>query len=200
LLKLTTYSFVRKVQIPFLIFDLNNIQMKKYILHLATVVAISSVSFGAQAQQTLNVSGHSAKIDGMTFDYSIGEMTLVSTERASNLIVTQGVLQPGAGSTSSPTSDATLSAVDNPIKVYPNPTSHLVFVEMYETSIQEFTYNLYDATGKIVMSQKGQTQAGLNKLELNLQSLASGSYYLMMRKNDVNGQTQNYSYKIQKVN
>jgi hypothetical protein len=200
LLKLTTYSFVRKVQIPFLTFDINNIQMKKYILQLATVVAISLVSFGAQAQQTLNVSGHSAKIDGMTFDYSIGEMTLVSTERASNLIVTQGVLQPGAGSTSSPTSDATLSAVDNPIKVYPNPTSHFVFVEMYETSILEFTYNLYDATGKIVMSQKGQTQAGLNKLELNLQPLASGSYYLMMQKNDVNGQTQNYSYKIQKVN
>jgi hypothetical protein len=174
--------------------------MKNSFKSAVFLVILSQLPNCCEAQQTLNVSGHSAKIDGMTFDYSIGEMTLVSTERASNLIVTQGALQPGAGSTSSPSSDATLSTVDNPIKVYPNPTSHLVFVEMYETSIQECTYNLYDATGKIVMSQKGQTQAGLNKLELNLQGLASGSYYLMLQKNDVNGQTQNYSYKIQKVN
>jgi hypothetical protein len=159
------------------------------------------VGVGTYAQHTFNVTGHSAKINGMTFDYSIGEMVLVSTERSSSLIVTQGVLQPDASLTSgSPSSDVTLSTLDNPIKVYPNPSSHLVFVEMYETTIQEYTYNLYDATGKIVMSQKGKTQAGLNKLELNLQRLASGSYYLMMQKYDENGQPQNYSNKIQKIN
>jgi hypothetical protein len=59
---------------------------------------------------------------------------------------------------------------------------------------------LFDASGKIVLSQKGQTQAGLNKLELNLQSITSGSYYLIIQKNDALGQTQHYSFKIQKIN
>lgn len=48
----------------------------------------------AEAQSTLNVAGNSAKINGMTFDYSIGEMTLVSTERNANIIVTQGYCNP----------------------------------------------------------------------------------------------------------
>jgi phosphopantothenate synthetase len=116
--------------------------MKNSFKSAVFLVILSQLPNCCEAQQTLNVSGHSAKIDGMTFDYSIGEMTLVSTERASNLIVTQGVLQPGSSSTSSPSSDATLTIVDNPIKVYPNPASHLLFVEMYETAIQDYAYNL----------------------------------------------------------
>ena len=175
--------------------------MKKAITQILVFVIVSLASRSTFAQQTLNVTGHSAQINGMTFEYSIGEMTLVSTERASNLIVTQGLLQPPAANTASTVSDdGILSTLDNPIKVYPNPTSNLVYVETYEEAIQDYEYNLYDATGKIVLSQKGQTQKGLNKFELSLQSLASGSYYLMIQKNDALGQTQNYSFKIQKIN
>jgi hypothetical protein len=175
--------------------------MKANLIKTVFVAGISILSMSAKAQQTLNVAGNTAKINEMTFDYSIGEMVLVSTEKSSNLIVTQGVLQPlQSTSSASSTEDAILSANDNPIKVYPNPTSQLVYVESYETNIIDYAYNLYDATGKIVLSHKGQTQVGLNKLELNLQSLASGSYYLMMQKSDPNGQNQNYSYKIQKIN
>ena len=175
--------------------------MKNSIKSAVFLVFLSQLPNCCEAQQTLNVSGHSAQINGMTFEYSIGEMTLVSTERASNLIVTQGLLQPPAANTASTVSDdGILSTLDNPIKVYPNPTSNLVYVETYEEAIQDYEYNLYDATGKIVLSQKGQTQKGLNKFELSLQSLASGSYYLMIQKNDALGQTQNYSFKIQKIN
>jgi hypothetical protein len=175
--------------------------MKANLIKTVFVAGISILSMSAKAQQTLNVAGNTAKINEMTFDYSIGEMVLVSTEKSSNLIVTQGVLQPlQSTSSASSTEDVILSANDNPIKVYPNPTSQLVYIESYETNIIDYAYNLYDATGKIVLSQKGQTQVGLNKLELNLQSLASGSYYLMMQKCDPNGQNQNYSYKIQKIN
>lgn len=173
--------------------------MKKIKIFL--LVIICSICQMSKAQHASNVASHSAKINGMSFDYSIGEMMLVSTEHTSDLIITQGLLQPGHfHSTSNSGSDGTLSTLDNPIKVYPNPSSHLVFVEMYETSIQDYSYNLYDATGKIVLSRKGQTQVGLNKLELNLQSIASGSYYLILQKRDIGEQAQNYSFKIQKVN
>ena len=172
--------------------------MKK--IEFSLLIIICSICQVSKAQQTTNVASHSAKISGMSFDYSIGEMMLVSTERTSNLIITQGLLQPDHfHSTGNSGSDGNLTTLDNPIKVYPNPSSHLVFVEMYETSIKDYSYYLYDATGKIVLSRKGQTQVGLNKVELNLQSIASGSYYLIIQKRDLNEQAQNYSFKIQKI-
>jgi hypothetical protein len=64
---------------------------KARLVSMAVLALISSDAF---CQHTLNVSSHSAAIKGLTFDYSIGEMTLVSTERNANLIVTQGLLQP----------------------------------------------------------------------------------------------------------
>lgn len=176
--------------------------MKRTNLKHLLLLGISLVSLEGMSQQTINVAGHTAKINGMTFEYSIGEMTLISTERNASLLVTQGLLQPFAASSSSDgsvSSDTHLD-VDNPIKVYPNPTSHLLFIESFEESIIDYAYNLYDATGKIVLSRQGQTTVGLNKVELNLQSLASGNYYLMMQKQDANKGIQNYSYKIQKLN
>ena len=175
--------------------------MKNKLLQTILFVGASAVSADLSAQQSLNVTSHSIQINGQTFDYSIGEMTLVNTEKTSSLIVTQGFLQPNTQrQESSTTSDNAFSQLDNPIKVYPNPTTNLLYIESYESGIIDYAYNLYDATGKIVLNQKGQTQQGINKWELSLQSLASGSYYLMMQKNDSNGQSQHFSYKIQKIN
>lgn len=176
--------------------------MKKPILTgimLAGFSLLSTVSF---SQQTLNVAGHSAKINGMSFDYSIGEMTLISTERNPNLIVTQGLLQPsGPGSAASDASSGnTLNQLADRIQVYPNPTQHELFVETYETVIADYGLNLFDGAGKIVLSREGKTVVGVNRFTLDLQSLAGGTYYLMVRKNGENGQPQNYSFKIQKMN
>ena len=104
-------------------------QRKKQIT-IACIVALSALSFNSFAQQTFNVSSNSATINNMQFDYSIGEMTLVTTERNANLIVTQGLLQPnssGTGTQSQP-NNTHLSNADL-IKVYPNPTENILFVE-----------------------------------------------------------------------
>jgi hypothetical protein len=167
--------------------------MKKEIF----ILLLTFLSKFSIAQSNLNVAGHTAQINGATFEYSIGEMTLVSTERNASLIVTQGILQPtssGGGATDA-SGHGLLSDMADHIKVYPNPTQHLLFVESTEDAISDFAYNLLNASGKIVLSQSGQTQVGLNKLSLDLRSFASGSYYLMLNKNG-----KNYSYKIQKMN
>lgn len=46
----------------------------------------------AEAQSTLSMAGNSVKVNGMTFVYSIEEITLVNAERNTNIIVTQGLL------------------------------------------------------------------------------------------------------------
>ncbi len=149
------------------------------------------------AQQTLNVAGNTAKIKGMTFDYSIGEMIAVNTERNANLIVTQGMLQPisfGSVANNAP-GNTTLSDLSDNIKVYPNPTTTLLYVEPTETTVSDYAYNLYDDTGKVVLNQNGKIQLGLNKFSLDLQSFSAGSYYLVIKKS-----TETFSFKIQKMN
>lgn len=165
------------------------------------LIFLTSIQFSSFAQQTNNVSSNSAVINGMTFDYSIGEMTLVSTERNANLIVTQGLLQPISATEANETpGNTSLSQLSDNIKVYPNPTQNSLFVETYETQIAEYSYQLYDGVGKVVINKSGQTQVGLNKFTLDLQSLAAGSYYLLIRKPSSEGIPGNYSFKIQKIN
>ena len=78
---------------------------QKQFLLLLGILFFSKISF---AQSTINVTSHTATIGGIVHDYSIGEMTMVTTERTSNLIVTQGVLQPN--STTSKSSDVIIKS------------------------------------------------------------------------------------------
>jgi hypothetical protein len=170
---------------------------QSHVLKTALLVGISFFTSTAYSQQSLNVAGNTAKINGMTFEYSIGEMVAVSTERNANLIVTQGLLQPTGSSSvaNNQPSDNALSSLSDQIKVYPNPTTNLLFVETMETAITDYAYNLFDATGKTLLNQHGQTSIGLNKFTLDLSSYAAGSYYLVLQKNG-----ESVSYKIQKLN
>ena len=174
---------------------------RKKVLSLASIVFFSAISLGAFSQQAINVSSHSATIHGATFDYSIGEMTLVSTERNANIIVTQGLLQPnGSGSGTQAQPGNTNISLSDMIKVYPNPTENILNVESIENADAEISYQLFDATGKVVLSEKTMWRAGSNKVSLDLKSFAAGSYYLMIRKPNANGILENFSYKIQKTN
>jgi hypothetical protein len=176
--------------------------MKTILIKCMIFLSFTLLTFNAFSQQTLNVAGNSAKINGMSFEYSIGEMTIVSTERNANLIVTQGFLQPSIQTDKPQTSPGANNLTDfsDQIKVYPNPTQNILFVETYETQIGNYSYQLFDGVGKIVLSQSGQTVIGLNKFSLDLHSFAGGNYHLMLRKLGPSGEAENYSYKIQKLN
>ncbi|MBK7692059.1 MAG: T9SS type A sorting domain-containing protein [Bacteroidetes bacterium] len=174
---------------------------RKKIIKLVSLVFFSAISQSAFCQNTLNVSSHSATINGATFDYSIGEMTLVSTERNANLIVTQGLLQPnGSRSGTQAQPGNTPIAGSDVMKVYPNPTENILNVESFESVEAEISYQLFDATGKVVFNEKVMWHAGSNKVSLNLKNYAAGSYYLMIRKPNASGILENFSYKIQKTN
>ncbi len=162
--------------------------MQKNILvgFIFFIITFSKVN----AQTTINVTSHSASINGIVYDYSIGEMTMTTTERASNLIITQGVLQPNYRNS---TTDEVISKNDfeDFAKVYPNPTSNLLFIELIDT--ENATFQLFDALGKILIDTKSTEM----KSSIDLSAFATGNYYLVV-KNDTK-QTQKMSFKIQKT-
>ncbi|MBK8144453.1 MAG: T9SS type A sorting domain-containing protein [Bacteroidetes bacterium] len=86
------------------------------------------------------------------------------------------------------------------MKVYPNPTENILNVESFENVETSISYQLFDATGKVVRSENLIWHAGTNKVSLDLKNYAAGSYYLIIRKPNANGILENFSYKIQKTN
>lgn len=163
-------------------------------------VFVSSAGF---AQTTINAASNSAEINGVRFEYSIGEMTLISTEKNANLVVTQGFLQPNTApgtKASDAASDNQLSNFANLIKVYPNPTENILFIEATETLSASFDFQLMDVSGKIIMDKKAAQMLSTQKWNLNLSALAAGSYFLMMNQTDAQGKNQITSFKIQKTN
>lgn len=177
--------------------------MKKFYLLICLQIAFD---MNIAAQNSINSSSHRCSLADGQFEYSIGETTLVNTERNSHMIVTQGYLQPFQ-SLSLP-SDNNGNSETEPgfkklvghVKVYPNPTESLLFIEFNEQHASEINYQLYDAGGRMIIHKTIVTAEGLNKFTIDMRSLLTGSYFLIFNRKEESGITNSDSYKVQKVN
>lgn len=161
-------------------------------LILSTVITTHGQSIGPS---TINASGGSKTISGNTYEFSIGEMALVNTAIGSNIIVTNGVLQPNP----SPTKVKDVNALSDNLKIYPNPSDNILNIQPdFETGGQ-LTYQLYDALGRIMLSGEFNLVSGKEKQTISLNQLAASSYVLHLNLNK-KGIKYNASFNVQKIN
>ena len=160
---------------------------------LASTLFLRSTSLFAQT--SLNAASNHATIGNHQYDYSIGEMTLVSTQKSSSLIVTQGYWQPTGKVKGGATSNADASEWASNISVYPNPTENLLNIETTATEAGALDIRMMDATGKILLRNKQLQIQGKNKSSLDLSSYAAGVYYLILRS----AEGKEITFKIQKT-
>jgi len=166
--------------------------MKKTILLIPlALAAITSVHAQSVGPSTLNATGGSKVIGTQEFEWSVGEMTMVSTFAGSNVIVTQGVLQPSAAMTGVPTSPG----LANLLQVFPNPASSVVNFRYTSAVEGTLDYRLIDMTGKVISSQTMKVKQGTNEQQLDLTSLACATYFLEIAAPG----RETISYKIQKI-
>lgn len=162
------------------------------------ITALGSISFCAQAQSispsTLNAAGGSTVISGKTYEWSVGEMTLVHTASAGSLTVTQGLLQPMSGQVG--IKDVPLS-IDQ-LSVYPNPTDNFVFLETNMSSGLTVQYNLYDVLGKVLMVKEYKVSTGKDRTKIDLSPYAAGNYFLKVVVQQ-QGRTYQNSFEIKKI-
>lgn len=126
------------------------------------------------AQSTLNSTGNSKIVNSNTYSYSIGEMVLVHTATANNIVVTQGVLQ----SASSPVGIETVKITADELIVYPNPTRDVLNLQVNIQEKANLSLKLYDISGKELISKEWKTTASIEEMQLNLQEFAAGNYIL----------------------
>jgi len=172
--------------------------------HLLFVLPIMLGAARSQAQSiapaTFNASGGSATVGGNVYDWSIGEMVLVSTASTPNLIVTQGLLQPASH-------DAASSVLEQfadlqSLSVYPNPSENVFYVESKTPQSGQLQGIVKDMTGKSVMMQTKQTFQGQPyRLTYDISALAAGPYVLVLQFMPAGKQSKpvQVSYKIEKI-
>jgi Secretion system C-terminal sorting domain len=69
-------------------------------------------------------------------------------------------------------------------RIYPMPLADVASIEFETTTAGKVQTTVTDIVGRIVSIQNVSTVEGLNRLELNLNGLAQGSYILMIKEND----------------
>ena len=127
------------------------------------------------SQQTIPASGGEATGSGSSSSYSVGQ--LVYTTNTGSGTVAQGVQQSIELFT---LSNLELTTVNLTAVTYPNPTSDYVILEISDASLSHLSYALYDLNGRAV----AQGQATQSNTQIDMQSLATGTYVLKVNQNN----------------
>ena len=169
------------------------IKCKKELGLLFSLLLLFAVQ--VNAQQSFNSASNQAIINGYQFEYAIGEMALISTEKSNNLIVTQGFFQPASLRATSESEQSNPKNWASLVKVFPNPTQDVITLEVDAVNKTKYAVQLTDATGKLIRDISFESKLGVNQERIDLSVLSSGNYFIIIRKAD----NSSVSFKIQKV-
>ncbi|MFM7766164.1 MAG: T9SS type A sorting domain-containing protein [Sphingomonadales bacterium] len=136
---------------------------------IAILVLFLAISNLLTAQESINSGGGSATGSGGVVTFTTGQSTFTVADGSG------GSSSAGVQQAYVITQTGTAPLVYGyPIKVYPNPTAHLLQIDIGHTA--EHRYELLDATGKRV--QTGKIKNG--KATLNMAETAPGNYRLII--------------------
>ncbi len=151
-------------------------KVRAQLLFLLCIFATINIRAQSLSPTILNSSGGSAAINGIFYDYSFGEMTVIQTFSSSKLIVTQGLLQTKTDTAATGINDNSFNKPK--ISVFPNPTQELVSFESEYQAGGKLYYELIDIAGKLVVSKQLSFSAGKVKEIIDLSMLPAGTFLL----------------------
>ena len=148
---------------------------------LTVLIFIPCFILGQITSPTLiSNSGGSFQTNTIIMDFSIGELAVKTLQN--NEILTQGfhqeVLKIGT----------LINELEILTKIYPNPTSKLLFIELEKESNGDIL--MYDIKGKLVLQDKFQNQ---KIKQLDISTFSPGNYLL-----HINVANKNSVFKIEK--
>lgn len=156
-------------------------QMKKETLQTFLICCLSIFFFeNSKAQSVINSASGGVEINNNSFEYSIGEMVLVSTVDAGTTLLTQGFLQPSQGMIISVDRIESNSVV---FSVYPNPSSGFLQLQLKDVNDGWWTIALHDASGRLVRSSELYFTSGAAE-SFDISTVAAGCYFIHMYSED----------------
>ncbi len=170
--------------------------MNKTIINACFVagyfLAANSVQLQAQSVErfVIGSSGIDFSGSGISMSSTIGE-TVITTETAGTIILTQGFQQPDS------VNIVSVQAIHTALnyKLYPNPTENISWLELSADNQVEVNLSLYDVAGRQVLQSKNIVLKDKHTEQLDLNHIAAGQYMLAIEWNGKKAITLN----IQKI-
>lgn len=141
-------------------------------LKISVLLTLLLVSFGLQAQVSVNAAGGNAMGDGGSVSFSVGQMTF-SANVGPNGSVTEGVQQPYEISVLS----VAEQAENISLSVYPNPSTDYLCLTTSD-EISDLSYQLFDMSGRLLKSGK----VVANQTSIDMQDLVPATYFVKVNQ------------------
>lgn len=168
---------------------------KRLLILLMAMSGFHTIRAQSIGPKTINAAGGSGTIGSTELEWSIGEMTMVSTLSSSGIVVTQGVLQPadnyeGVKSTSS---------LSGQLQVFPNPVISEVNLKYTSQNAGTLNYRLIDMNGKVITEHAILATQGVTLEKINVADLACANYMLEVTVNQGSATSEKATFKISKT-
>ena len=141
-------------------------------LKISVLLSMLLVSFGLQAQVSMNAAGGDAASDGGSVSFSVGQVVF-GANAGTNGSVTEGVQQPYEISVLS----VAEQAENINLSVYPNPSTDYLYLTTSD-EISDLSYQLFDMNGKLLKSEK----VIANQTNIDMQGLVSATYFVKVNQ------------------
>lgn len=138
-----------------------------FFLSIVSYFGISNVV----AQSSVNASGGNLSGANGSVSYSVGQV-VYTTNIGSNGSIAQGVQQPYE--ISEVLSSVDYSELIKDLKIYPNPSTDVLTINMYNIDNLQLDYQIVDINGKILKTGENIE----NETNINVSTFASAIYFL----------------------
>ena len=149
----------------------------KPIALLGAVMLMATMSYAQSiSPQSVNSGGTKMTQANSSLSFTVGELVVLSqTDSDGNTL--GGGFTAGATLTTVSIQETDAAVLD--VKVYPNPTSELVNIQINHSTLEQVLVTITDLQGKEVYSGK---YAGIsNVIGINTASYATGTYVLSLK-------------------
>ena len=129
----------------------------------------------AIAQESVSSAGQSDTVSGVQIDWNVGE-TVIQTKALSTGFVTQGLEQPHFVISSI----ERVNKINLQAKLYPNPTSNWVHLDLKSLPQSKLVLSVFDLSGRMLKTQRiGELS---NTIDLN--ELSAATYIILLETED----------------
>lgn len=173
---------------------------KERLFFFLVGIFLSLVSYSQSVTPAiLNATGGTNFFTFYRFEWSFGESMAINTMGpVSNLVVTNGVLQPG---THDPATINNTGVWDrDEIRILPNPTPNRLEIDFFSKQQGKVTLNLVDETGRF-LARRQFDYYGTGRIEIwDLSVYPSGAYFLNISLEPTgNSVAKKGTYKVIKI-
>lgn len=158
--------------------------MKIYLYLIIIAAATSSNSFAQKDNHfVIAAAGEISKSSTIVLEWTVGE-TAIETVSSSSSLYTQGFHQPSIDVQRIGSSDGAL-VMKNIVRVFPNPTTSVLNIQLDKVPEVPLLVTLVDANGRVLINNNFPPKS--NVLKINVSRFAQGTYFL--RITDIKGST-----------